>query len=69
MYLKCFDSEKESKHIIYLETNDLYGYAMSIFLETVGLKWVGPKKFKLNKYTSDSSKVFVLEVDLECPKE
>ena len=30
---------------------------------------VDPKEFDLNKYTSNSSKVYVLEVDLEYPKE
>ena len=30
---------------------------------------VDPKEFGLNKYTSNSSKVYVLEVDLEYPKE
>ena len=32
------------------------------------VKWIDPKEFGLNKYTSDSSKGCVLEVDLEYPK-
>ena len=28
-YLKSYDPKQESKHIIYLEVNNLYGYAMS----------------------------------------
>ena len=32
-------------------------------------KWIDPKEFDLNKYTSNSSKGCVLEVDLEYPKE
>ena len=59
---------QESKHIIYLDTNNLYGYAMSRFFPTSGFKWIDPKEFNLNKYTSNSSKGFVLEVDLEYPK-
>ena len=68
-YLKPFDSKQESKHIIYLHTNNLYGYAMSKFLPASGLKWIDAKEFDLNKYTSSSSEGFVLEVDLGYPKE
>ena len=41
---------------------------MSKFLPTSAFKWIGPKEFNLNKYTSNSSKGCVLEVDLEYPK-
>ena len=37
---------------------------MSDFLQTSRLKWLDPKEFDLNKYTSDSSKSCVLEIDL-----
>ena len=33
---------------------------MSKFLRTSNFKWIGPKEFDLNKYTSSSSKGFVL---------
>ena len=39
------------------------------FFQTSGFKWTDPKDFDLNKYTSNSSKGCVLEVDLEYPKE
>ena len=39
------------------------------FLPTSGCKWIGPKEFDMNKYTSNSSKGCALEVDLEYPKE
>ena len=42
---------------------------MSTFLPTSGFKWIDPKEFHLNKYTSNNSKTCVLEVDLEYPKE
>ena len=41
---------------------------MSKFLPTSGFKWIEPKEFDLNKYTSNSSKWCVLEVYLEYPK-
>ena len=42
---------------------------MSKFLPTSGFKWINPKRFDLDNYTSNSSKACVLEVDLEYPKE
>ena len=48
---------------------NLYGYVMSKFLPTNGFKWIEPKEIDLNKYTSDSSKGCVLEIELEYPKE
>ena len=42
---------------------------MSKFLLTSGFKWIDPKEFDLNKYTNNSSKGCVLEIDLEYPKE
>ena len=33
------------------------------------LKWIDPKKFDLNKYSSDSFKGCALEVDLDYPKQ
>ena len=44
-------------------------YALSKFLRARGFKWIDPKEFELNKYTSSGSKGCVLEVDLEYPKE
>ena len=42
---------------------------MSKFLPTIGFRWIDAKEFDLNKYSSNSSKGCVLEVDLEYPKE
>ena len=67
--LKSYDPKQESKQVIYLDTNNLYGYAMSKFFPTSGFKWIDPKEFDLNKYTSNSSKECLLEVDLDYPKE
>ena len=68
-YLKSYDPKQESKHIIYLDTNNLYGYAISKFLPTTEFKWIDPKEFDLNKYTSISYNGLILEVDLEYSKE
>ena len=67
---KSFITQNKNQKIsIHLDANSLYGYAMSKFLPTSGLKWIDPKEFDLNKYTSNSSKGRALEVDLQCPKE
>ena len=63
-YLKSYDPKQESKHI-YLDANNLYGYALPNFCPTSGFRWIDPKEFDLNKYTSNSSKGCVLQVDLE----
>ena len=65
-YLKSYDPKQEPKDI-YLDANNLYGYAVSKFLPTNGFKWIDAKEFDLNKYTSNSTKGCVLE-DLEYPK-
>ena len=70
-YLKFYDPKQESKHVIYLDVNNLYGYVMSKCFPTSGFKWIDPKQFELNKYnkyTSNSSKECVFEIDLEYPK-
>ena len=68
-YLKSYDPKQESKHIIYLYANNLHSYAMPKFLPTSGFKWIEPKEPDLNKYTSNSSKQWVLDVELEYAKE
>ena len=41
--LKSYDPKQESKHIMYLDANNLYGYAISKFLSTSELKWIDRK--------------------------
>ena len=68
-YLLSHNPKQESKHIIYLDRNNSYSYAMSKFLLTRGFKWIDPKEFYLNKFTSNSSsKDCAFEIDLEYPK-
>ena len=67
--MKSYKPKQESKHILYLDANNLDGYVMSMFLLTSGFKWIDHKELDLNKYTSNSSKGCVNEVVLEYPKE
>ena len=65
--MKSYDRKQESKHVIYLDWNNIYDYAMSKFLPTSGFKRIDPKEFDLNKYTSKIG--CDLELDLEYLKQ
>ena len=67
-YLKSYDPKAKSKHIIYLDANNLYGYAMSKLFPTSGFEWVDPEELDLNKYVGNSLKGCALEADLEYPR-
>ena len=70
--MKEYNKEKPSKYIMYLDANNLYGYAMSQYLPTGGFKWLTEKQIdKIMKKTilSDNKKGYILEVDLEYPEE
>ena len=71
-YMKDYNKKKPSKYIMYLDANNLYGWAMSQYLPTGGFKWMKQEhidKLDLGKYQEDSKKGLILEVDLEYPKE
>ena len=59
-------------YLMYLDANNLYGWAMSQYLPTGGFRWMTEKqidKLDLTKYKEDSNRGLILEVDLEYPKE
>ena len=67
-----YDENKEITYILYLHANNLYGWAMSQKLPVDGFKWV-KNASKLDEdfiknYDIDSDKGYVLEVDVEHPK-
>ena len=71
-YMKEYDEKAPSKYIMYLDANNLYGWAMSQYLPTGNFKWMTDKeisKTNLGKYKADSKEGLLLEVDLEYPKE
>ena len=71
-YMKEYDEKAPSKYIMYLDANNLYGWAMSQYLPTGGFRWMTEKqinKIDLAKYKEDSKKGLILEVDLEYPEE
>ncbi|XP_068738984.1 uncharacterized protein [Montipora capricornis] len=71
-YMKTYDEKAPSKYIMYLDANNLYGWAMSQYLPTGGFKWLAKNQINqidLAKYKENSNKGLILEVDLEYPKE
>jgi len=71
-YMKNYDEKVPSKYIMYLDANNLYGWAMSQYLPKGNFRWITEKeieKINLAKYKEDSKKVLILEVDLEYSKE
>ena len=71
-YMREYDEKAPSKYIMYLDANNLYGWAMSQYLPTGGFKWMTDKQINnidLAKYNENSEKGLILEVDLEYPKE
>ena len=68
-YMKDYNESKESSYIQYLDTNNLYGAAMSEKLPMNGFKWVSDrlgigKKF-VKSYNNNSSKGYILDVDVD----
>ena len=72
-YMNEYDDNAPSKYIMYLDANNLYGWAMSQYLPTGGFKWMTQNQIDkitdLAKYKEDNKKGIILEVDLEYPEE
>ena len=67
-----YDPAKPSNHIMYLDANNLYGWAMSQALPTGRFGWVedreGLRKM-ITEHPADSPEGYILEVDLKYPTE
>ena len=68
-YMENNNPEEASKYIMYLDANNLYGWAMSQYLPTGGFKWLTEEEVDLSKFDDESKKGLILEVDLEYPEE
>ena len=73
-YMKNYDKNNESSYIEYLDTNNLYGWAMSQKLLVNYFRWVMKKKLSefnedfMKSYNEDSNTGYFLEVDIDYPK-
>ena len=69
--MKEYNKNKESSYVMYLDANNLYGWAMSQKLPVNEFKWKKTSKFNgkfIKMYDEESDKRNILEVDVEYPK-
>ena len=74
-YMKNYDKYIISSYLIYLDTNNFYGWAMSQKLQVNGFKWVEKSRLSrfnvifIKNYNENSDKGYFLEVDIDYPEE
>ena len=71
-YMENFNENKPSKYIMYLDANNLYGWAMSQYLPTGNFRWLTKEqisKTNLANYSEEHDEGLLLEVDLDYPQE
>ena len=70
-HLHDYDPDKETSYILYLDANNLYGWAMNQPLPVGGFKWMRtmPTKKQIMSWQAKRQTGFILEVDLEYPQE
>lgn len=68
-YLDDFDNSKPSEFLMYLDANNLYGWAMSEYLPHGCFRWLTIDELNLDPKSigDDSDDGYVYEVDLEYP--
>ena len=64
-YLKDYDSKEKSNYLLYLDANNLYGWAMSQLLPTGNFKW--EENIDIHSINLEGEKGYVFEVDLDYP--
>ena len=71
-YMKNYNKDVISSYLMYLDANNLYGWAMSQKLPVNGFKWVkNLSKFNeifIRNYNENSDKQYFLKVDVDYPK-
>ena len=69
-YMKDFDESQPSKYILYLDANNLYGWAMSKGLPSGGFRWLDwNEAVEWERIVETEGVGCFLEVDLEYPAE
>ena len=74
-YMKNYDKDIISSYLMYLDANNLYGWAMSQKLPVNGFKWVEKSRLSrfnerfIKNYNENSDIGYFLEVDIDYPKE
>ena len=65
-----FDASKPTNFLMYLDANNLYGWAMSQILPEKEFDWMTEQQlenFDVNSIPDDADTGYILEVDLEYP--
>ena len=72
-YMKNYDKSIESSYLMYLDANNLYGWAMSKKLPVNGFKWENDlSRFNedfIKNYNENNDIGYFLEVDIEYPEQ
>ncbi|VDH96284.1 Hypothetical predicted protein [Mytilus galloprovincialis] len=71
-HVPSYDQNQPINHVMYLDANNLYGWAMSQALPVEGFRWINDSEIEnLNicDIADDSENGYILEVDLEYPRE
>ena len=66
-YIKCYVSSEESKYIMYLDANNLYGYTIIQYLPYSEFKWLNKKeivRFDVDSIGENSFIGYIFKVDL-----
>ena len=71
-YMKNYDKNKEPSFLMYVDANNLYGWAMSKKLSVDGFKWVDDLSMFtedfIKSYDEEGDAGYLLVVDIEYPK-
>ena len=69
-YMKNFDEKQKSRFLVYLDANNLYGWAMSQPLPVGEFEWMSEADLEnWENFVKEEGKGCILEVDLLYPKE
>ena len=73
-YMNNYDKSIESSYLMYLDANNLYGWAMSQKLPVNGFMWYNDHLSDFNEdfiknYNENSDERYFLEVDIEHPNQ
>jgi hypothetical protein len=71
-YLRGFNEKKMRKFLMYLDANNLYGWAMSQYLPIGDYRWEKPEDFTTESIlamSDEQARGFIFEVDLAYPRQ